>query len=163
MPAMNYFIHFYRCANGLDIVALRKSWYTRLLGSLHSNRHRLYGPVSFAPVAPCFAVELFCDQLYILVYLHTLLSQVVELQPGSSVFVEQGAPRNIETTCKTATATARSLLTVVFTQQALLVSSVKGNKAKGMHRPSEQRPPLHCGGIAASLGKFLHSFRLLCV
>lgn len=120
-------------------------------------------PVSFAPVAPCFAVELFYDQMYILVYLHTLLSQVVELQPGSSVFIGQGTPRNIETTCKTATATARSLLTAVYTQQALLVSSVKGNKAKGMHRPSEQRPPLHCGGIAASLGKFLHSFRLLCV
>ncbi|XP_040068019.1 uncharacterized protein LOC115318523 [Ixodes scapularis] len=78
-------------------------------------------------------------------------TNVVELQPGSSIFVEQGSLWNIETTCKTATATARSLLTAVYTQQALLVCSVKGNKAKGMHRPSEQRPPLHFGGIAAIL------------
>ncbi|KAG0439042.1 hypothetical protein HPB47_016775 [Ixodes persulcatus] len=78
--------------------------------------------------------------------------EVVELQPGSSVYVQQGALWNIETTCKTATATARSLLTAIYTQQALLVCSVKGHKAKGLHRPSEQRPPLHFGGIAAILG-----------
>lgn len=78
-------------------------------------------------------------------------ANVVELQPGSSVYVQQGALWNIETTCKTATATARSLLTAIYTQQALLVCSVKGHKAKGLHRPSEQRPPLHFGGIAAIL------------
>lgn len=119
--------------------------------------------VSFRPFAPCFAAERFCDKMYILVYFHFSLLQVVELQPGSSIFVEQGALWNIETTCKTATATARSLLTAVYTQQALLVCSVKGNKARGMHRPSEQRPPLHFGGIAAILGKLLHSLRPLCV
>ncbi|XP_040360526.1 tropomyosin-1, isoforms 33/34-like [Ixodes scapularis] len=76
---------------------------------------------------------------------------VVELGPGSAIFIESSQLRSIETYSKTATATARGLLTAVFTQQALVICSVKGQRAKGSHRPSEQRPPLDVSAITAIL------------
>ncbi|CAN7989825.1 unnamed protein product [Ixodes pacificus] len=76
---------------------------------------------------------------------------VVELGPGSAIFVESSQLRSIETYSKTATATARGLLAAVFTQQALVICSVKGQRAKGSHRPSEQRPPLDVSAVTAIL------------
>ncbi|KAL1422510.1 hypothetical protein MTO96_022026 [Rhipicephalus appendiculatus] len=77
---------------------------------------------------------------------------VVELQPGASVFVEQRALHAIQTAAKTPTATARGLLTAVYTRHALLTCSMKGQKAKGLHKPMAQRPPLHAAGIDAIFG-----------
>ncbi|XP_049267733.1 uncharacterized protein LOC125756819 [Rhipicephalus sanguineus] len=76
---------------------------------------------------------------------------VVELQPGSSVFVEQRALQAIRNSAKTPTAMARGLLAAVFTRHALLTCSIKGQKAKGMYKPLAQRPSLHPAGIDAIL------------
>lgn len=79
--------------------------------------------------------------------------QVVELQPGSSIFVEQRALHAVQSSAKTPTELARGLLPAVFNRHALLTCSMKGQKAKGMHKPVAQRPPLHAAGIDAILGK----------
>ncbi|XP_077492165.1 uncharacterized protein LOC144103275 [Amblyomma americanum] len=76
---------------------------------------------------------------------------VMELEPGCGVFVATLSVRNIEQLSKTATATARCLLTAVFMEQALLTCSGKGNRAKGTHRPNEQRPPLEPAAVRAIL------------
>ncbi|KAG0439700.1 hypothetical protein HPB47_016559 [Ixodes persulcatus] len=78
-------------------------------------------------------------------------ADVVELGPGSAIFIESSQLKSIETYSKTATATARGLLAAVFTQQALVICSVKGQRAKGSHRPSEQRPPLDVAAVTAIL------------
>ncbi|KAH7968482.1 hypothetical protein HPB52_008930 [Rhipicephalus sanguineus] len=76
---------------------------------------------------------------------------VVELQPGFSVFVEQRALQAIRNSAKTPTAMARGLLAAVFSRHALLTCSIKGQKAKGIYKPLAQRPPLHPAGIDAIL------------
>ncbi|XP_077512009.1 uncharacterized protein LOC144122927 [Amblyomma americanum] len=76
---------------------------------------------------------------------------VTELEPGCGVFVATLSFRNIEQLSKTATATARGLLIAVFTEQALLTCSMKGNRAKGTHMPNEQRPPLEPAAVRAIL------------
>ncbi|KAL3247738.1 hypothetical protein MRX96_056815 [Rhipicephalus microplus] len=77
---------------------------------------------------------------------------VVELQPESSIFVETGALHAVLNSAKTPTALARGLLPAVFNWHALLTCSMKGQKAKGMHKPVTQRPPLHAAAIDAILG-----------
>ncbi|XP_075736247.1 uncharacterized protein LOC142761716 isoform X2 [Rhipicephalus microplus] len=76
---------------------------------------------------------------------------VVELQPESSIFVETGALHAVLNSAKTPTALARGLLPAVFNWHALLTCSMKGQKAKGMHKPVTQRPPLHAAAIDAIL------------
>ncbi|XP_075724116.1 uncharacterized protein LOC119183488 [Rhipicephalus microplus] len=76
---------------------------------------------------------------------------VVELQPGSSIFVEARALQAVLHSAKTSTALARGLLPAVFNKQALLTCSMKGQKAKGAHKPVAQRPPLHAAAIDAIL------------
>ncbi|XP_077494961.1 uncharacterized protein LOC144105729 isoform X2 [Amblyomma americanum] len=85
-----------------------------------------------------------------------LFAQVMELEPGCGVFVATLSIKNIELLSKTATATARGLLTAVFTKQALLTCSVKGNRAKGTHWPNEQWPPL----VPAAFRAILYGNRL---
>ncbi|XP_075730828.1 uncharacterized protein LOC142774319 [Rhipicephalus microplus] len=76
---------------------------------------------------------------------------VVELQPGSSIFVEARALQAVLNSAKTSTALARGLLPAVFNKHALLICSMKGHKAKGAHKPVAQRPPLHAAAIDAIL------------
>lgn len=76
----------------------------------------------------------------------------MELQTGSNIFVDHQALRTIETGAQTPPAMARGLPTAVFSRQALLTCSLKGQKAKGLHKPAVQRPPLHAAGIDAILG-----------
>lgn len=83
--------------------------------------------------------------------------QVVELQTGSSIYVDNQALRSIEAGAKTPTAMARGLLTAVFTRQVLLTCFIRGQKAKGLHNPAVQRQPLHAAAIDAILGNFFFS------
>ncbi|KAL1460313.1 hypothetical protein MTO96_027571 [Rhipicephalus appendiculatus] len=53
---------------------------------------------------------------------------------------------------KRPTAMARGLLTAVFSRHALLTCSMKGQKAKGLHKPMAPRPPLRAAGPDAILG-----------
>ncbi|XP_075732933.1 uncharacterized protein LOC142775422, partial [Rhipicephalus microplus] len=76
---------------------------------------------------------------------------VVELQPWSSIFVETRALHAVLKSAKTPTALARGLLPAVFNRHSLLTCSMKGQKAKGTHKPEAQRPPLHAAAIDAIL------------
>ncbi|KAH8033818.1 hypothetical protein HPB51_016537 [Rhipicephalus microplus] len=78
---------------------------------------------------------------------------VVELQPGSSIFVETRALHAVLKSAKTPTALARGLLPAVFNRHSLLTCSMKRQKAKGTHKPVAQRPPLYAAAIDAILGK----------
>ncbi|XP_049515549.1 uncharacterized protein LOC125941760 [Dermacentor silvarum] len=74
-----------------------------------------------------------------------------QLEPESGIFAEKGVLCSLEHFGKSATGVARARLNTVFTPQALVSCSVKGNRAKSAHRPCEQRPPLHPGALQAIL------------
>lgn len=67
------------------------------------------------------------------------------------MFTEKNTLCSLDHFCKSATGVARALLPAVFTPQALVTCSVKGNRAKGSHRPEEPRPALHSGALCAIL------------
>ncbi|XP_049520511.1 uncharacterized protein LOC125944228 [Dermacentor silvarum] len=80
-----------------------------------------------------------------------LCRPLLQMEKHQRSFYIHGVTLGLEHFGKSATGVARALLNTVFTPQALVSCSVKGNRAKGAHRPCEQRPPLHPGALQAIL------------
>lgn len=114
-------------------------------------------PINLVPSTIVFLYSLHSFPLFALRILYTLelyiyiFFQIVELEAGSGIFAEKGVLCSLEHFGKRAAGVAMALLNMVFTPQALVSLSVKGNRAKGAHRPCEQRPPLHAGALQAIL------------